>query len=624
MKKLNILLLLTFTFSISYAQIIPKNANWKYLDDGSNQGSAWTDSLFNDSAWSSGNAQLGYGDGDENTVISYGSSSSNKHVCYYFRKQFTVSNPSQSNGLEIKVLRDDGAVVYLNGQEVLRSNMPSGSIYYNTLAASTVSGSNENIFYSYHIPSTYLSVGQNTIAVEVHQRKTSSSDLSFDLTMDFKDLAPFHKNPYLLYPGDNDKMLIVWQTFSTDTCQVYYGMDTIYSDTITSIEYGNDHLHKALLLNLNVATKYYYKVSTDSNKYKTGSFYTGLNGNAKNLTFYAYGDTRTYPLLHDSVAKQILNAVSLDSASQTLIVSSGDIVADGNKESDWDEQFFSPEYTHINEMIANLPYLVSIGNHGGQGQLFGKYFPIPMFNNNRFYYSFDYGPVHFTVIDQYTNIAPTSTQFQWLENDLAASSKKWKILLLHRPGWSAGGGHSNNSIVQNDIQPLCVKYGVQFVIGGHNHYYSRAVVGGVQHITTGGGGAPLYNPNPNASHIVTVDKSLHFCKIKIEDDSLFFTAIRAGGSIIESLAFDVNTTGILDSRKSNSKLYKVYAFDKTINISNLSKENAIVEVYNNIGQLVTIEQLDTADISIRIRRKGIYYVRVFNEESQFVRKVIID
>ncbi len=624
MKKTSTLLFLIFTITITYAQIIPKNANWKYLDDGSNQGSAWTDSLFNDSAWSSGNAQLGYGDGDENTVISYGSSASNKHICYYFRKQFTITNPSQSNGIEIKVLRDDGAVVYLNGQEVVRSNMPSGSIYYNTYAASTVAGSNESVYYSYHIPSTYLSVGQNIIAVEVHQRTASSSDVSFDLTMDFKDFAPFRKNPYLLYAGDNDKMLIVWQTYNNDTCQLYYGADTIYSDTLTSYEYGSDHLHKVLLTNLNSATKYYYKVRTTSNKYRAGSFYTGLSNNATNLTFYAYGDTRTYPLLHDSVAKQILTEISLDSISQTFIVSSGDIVEDGNQESDWDEQFFSPEYTHINEMIANLPYLVSIGNHGGQGLLFSKYFPIPMFNNNRFYYSFDYGPVHFTVIDQYTNIAPTSTQFQWLENDLAASTKKWKILLLHRPGWSAGGGHSNNSIVQNDIQPLCVKYGVHFVIGGHNHYYSRAVVGGVQHITTGGGGAPLYNPNPNASQIVTVDKSLHFCKIRIAGDSLYFKAIRADGSIIESLGFDINSVGIPDSKGYQSNSYKVYAFDKTINISNLSNKKATVEVYNNIGQLIKTEQLDTGDISIRIKRRGVYYVRVFNVDSQYVRKVVID
>jgi hypothetical protein len=623
MKKLFTLILFACSLGSSHAQLISKHANWKYLDNGSNQGIAWRDSIFNDSNWSSGNAQLGYGDGDENTVISYGSNSSNKHICYYFRKQFTVSNPQLYNGLEIKILRDDGAVIYINGQEVIRSNMPAGNISYNTLAASTVSGNNENNYYSYNISSSYLVSGQNTIAVEVHQRSITSSDLSFDFWMDFKALTVFRKNPYLLYPGENDKMLLVWQMHNTDTCHIYLGTNTLYTDTITSVEYGNDHLHKYLFTNLSQATKYFYKVSVNSNDYKTGSFITGLSNNAKNVSFYAYGDTRTYPLLHDSVAKQVLNAISMDSASQSFIISSGDIVANGNQESDWDEQFFSPQYTHINEMIAKLPYLVSIGNHGGQGQLFSKYFPIPMFNNNRFYYSFDYGPVHITVIDQYTNISPSSQQFQWLENDLSASAKKWKILLLHKPGWSAGGGHSNSSLVQNYIQPLCVKYGVQFVIGGHNHYYARAVVGGVQHITTGGGGAPLYNPNPNASNIVTVDKSLHFCKISIVDDSLFFKAIRADGSIIESLSFDISTTAILDTRKTNSNYYKVYAYDKTINITNLSKHKASVEIYNNMGQLIRKEQIET-DISIKMKRKGVYFVRVYNNQNQFVYKVIID
>lgn len=91
---------------------------------------------------------------------------------------------------------------------------------------------------------------------------------------------------------------------------------------------------------------------------------------------------------------------------------------------------------------------------------------------------------------------PGSAEYNWLTNDLASTTKPWKILLFHEPGWSAGGSHANNTTVQTYIQPLCKQYGVDLVLNGHNHYYSRAVVDGVQHITTGGGGAPLYAPNP--------------------------------------------------------------------------------------------------------------------------------
>ena len=78
-----------------------------------------------------------------------------------------------------------------------------------------------------------------------------------------------------------------------------------------------------------------------------------------------------------------------------------------------------------------------------------------------------------------------------MRTDLAASAKPWKFIVLHEPGWSAGGGHGNNTTVQNDIQPLAVQYGVAIVFGGHNHYYARANVSGVTHLTMGGGGAPL-------------------------------------------------------------------------------------------------------------------------------------
>ena len=78
---------------------------------------------------------------------------------------------------------------------------------------------------------------------------------------------------------------------------------------------------------------------------------------------------------------------------------------------------------------------------------------------------------------------------------------------------------------------------MQFVIGGHNHYYARAVVDGVEHITAGGGGAPLYNPDPNYPNIVICDTSHNFCKLQIDHDTLHYSAIRDDGSVIESFDY---------------------------------------------------------------------------------------
>ena len=164
--------------------LVAQGATWKYLDNGSDQGAAWRSTGFNDAAWQSGPAQLGYGDGDEATTVDYGSDPNNKYITTYFRKTFTVTDPSQFNGLTLDLLRDDGAVIYINGQEVVRSNMPTGTIGYQTLAATAIGGDDETTnFYAYTLNPSLLSLGTNTIAVEIHQCAVNSSDISFDLRL---------------------------------------------------------------------------------------------------------------------------------------------------------------------------------------------------------------------------------------------------------------------------------------------------------------------------------------------------------------------------------------------------------------------------------------------------------
>ena len=107
--------------------VVPAGSTWRYLDNGSNQGTAWRATAFNDTTWAQGPAQLGYGDGDEATVVSFGPSATAKYRTTYFRRQFTVTG-TVAAPVTLQLLRDDGAVVYLNGAEVVRSNMPTGTI----------------------------------------------------------------------------------------------------------------------------------------------------------------------------------------------------------------------------------------------------------------------------------------------------------------------------------------------------------------------------------------------------------------------------------------------------------------------------------------------------------------
>src|SRR5207253_2793104 len=115
------------------------NSVWKYRDTGENLGTAWTGLTFNDSAWKSGPSMLGYGDGGEATVVSYGPDPNGKYFTTYFRRAFTILDPTVVSALAMQVRREDGVIVYLNGSEIYRNNMPTGPVNYLTPAATGAS-----------------------------------------------------------------------------------------------------------------------------------------------------------------------------------------------------------------------------------------------------------------------------------------------------------------------------------------------------------------------------------------------------------------------------------------------------------------------------------------------------
>ena len=347
--------------------------------------------------------------------------------------------------------------------------------------------------------------------------------------------AAARKAPYLIFENDNTEITVLWQVNSTSTCLIEWGGDQNYSsgNAITN-EYGSDHQHKYVITGLQPGLFYYYRVTAGGQTY-TGSFHAAQPANSTHVKFMAYGDSRSFSSIHDQVAAEMIATYNTDPEFQAITLSVGDLVTDGDIESLWDSEHFNPDYPNIQELLADTPYLSAIGNHEGSGELFVKYFPYP-FEGGR-YWSYDDGPAHFTVIDQYTDYSPGSAQLDWIENDLASTTKPWKIIYLHRPGWSAGN-HGNDTNVQDYIQPLCVQYGVSLVFAGHNHYYARAIVDGVQHITTGGGGVQLHTPDPDYPNIVATSMTYHFCRVEIINNILHFEAVEPDGTIIDSFTLE--------------------------------------------------------------------------------------
>lgn len=158
---------------------ISNGENWRFLDDGSNQGIAWRASTFDDSTWNTGLAELGYGDGDEATVVNSGPAGA-RFATTYFRKKVTIPDPSIFGDFELRITYDDAYVVYVNGSEVARDvNLPANPAF-NLYSGSTVGN---NAIDTLSIPTSAFSAGENTIAVEIHQGNAGSSDISFDLAL---------------------------------------------------------------------------------------------------------------------------------------------------------------------------------------------------------------------------------------------------------------------------------------------------------------------------------------------------------------------------------------------------------------------------------------------------------
>lgn len=187
--------------------LIANNSNWKYFDGNDMPASNWSSGAYNDEGWKNGNAPLGYNSSNSGitTTISYGANASNKYTTAYFRKTINITNLSSKNSFTVSTLADDGIVLYVNGTEVGRDNMPNGTISFPTVATTY----NNGVTASFNVPKELLVEGNNVIAAEVHQNSVSSSDLIFNLQMSCTESTNIQTETNEIYTGTLTTGLII-------------------------------------------------------------------------------------------------------------------------------------------------------------------------------------------------------------------------------------------------------------------------------------------------------------------------------------------------------------------------------------------------------------------------------
>lgn len=168
-----------YTPAVTTQALIPWSATgWRYLGNGTNQGTAWRNSGFNDSAWSTGTAEMGYGDSDEMTAVPYVMNGGQKNATSYFRRTFSTANVAGIASLSLTVEYDDAYAVYLNGQRIA-GNLPTDPAYDHYVGSAI----EDTITTPIAVPPALLNEGANLIAVEIHQASGTSSDISMNLSL---------------------------------------------------------------------------------------------------------------------------------------------------------------------------------------------------------------------------------------------------------------------------------------------------------------------------------------------------------------------------------------------------------------------------------------------------------
>ncbi len=489
-------------------------STWKYLDNGSNQGTGWTATGFADASWASDTGYFGYGDPWINRclnacgTVSCSPSCTNKYVTTYFRKTVSVPNPSLYDSIRFYAKRDDGIVFYVNGTEVWRDNMPTGTIAYNTLAPVAINAPDETTAVVKTIPISYFTVGSNTLAVEVHQQAGTSSDVTFNMKM----MAVPHvvvpavtlsQGPYLQM-GSQTAVNVRWRTNIASKSRVAVGTTLgtypiVVNDASTLTE------HELRITGLSPDTKYYYRFGTDTNYIQgdsTNFFVTAPSDTStRQVTIAAFGDCgrndNSFQTGSLTAYQNYLSSQNKKAADMMLLI--GDNAYDAGTDAEFSANFFARYSSNIlkNHMLFPAPgnhdYANTSARQADHNVPYYNLFSLPsagecggVASGTEAYYSYNWGNVHILSLDSYgqenagtTRLYDTAgAQVTWIKNDLAANTKKWTIAYWHHPPYTMGSHNSDGeaeliNIRQNFIRIL-ERNGVDMIICGHSHDYERS------------------------------------------------------------------------------------------------------------------------------------------------------
>lgn len=497
----------TVSTSISTA-----DTTWKYLDDGTDPAgnstdagynrTSWTLAAFNDGAWQSGKgsfgakngaiADLGGGCTPKTLLSQYKAGSKTDKEAFFFRTTVTVADAKAVKAITGSILYDDAAIVYLNGHQIaafdagsISANMQYGGSNEGAPRTGTINLSDETSL-------GYLQDGENTVAVEIHQGRESSSDIYMDFTsLQFATKAPvkvIEQNSISMNPGSNEtEMNFTWYANVSEAGtlriakadQMVNGAMPADAETVTaSAEQANKsgfYSNQCTVTGLEAGTQYAYQLVNGEKTSEIHTFKTATSGAFK---FLFAGDPQL------GASGNVTNdkngwAATLKAAVEKVpdaafLLSAGDQVNTATNEAQYSAYLEQAQ-------LYSLPVATVVGNHDtGKDSPYDQHFNVP--NESSLGkteasadYWFRYGNTLFLVL----NVNNMSTaEHQAFMKDAIAQNKDaaWKVVAMHHSVYSVANHATEGDILQrrNELVPVFKDLDIDVVLQGHDHVYVRS------------------------------------------------------------------------------------------------------------------------------------------------------
>ena len=247
------------------------------------------------------------------------------------------------------------------------------------------------------------------------------------------------------------------------------------------------------------------------------------------VLFAVIGDTGTGTQSQYDIGKQLMAARGTFPFEFVIMV--GDNIYGSERPQDFAQKFEKPYQALLD---AKVSFYAALGNHDDPTQRYYKPFNM----NGERYYTFTKGNARFFVLD--SNYMDAK-QLKWLEDQLSSANDRWKIAYFHHPLYSSGGRHGSETDLRTQVEPLFVKYGIDVVFAGHEHFYERVKPQKGIYYFTEGGSAKIAKGDIKKTNLTAAgfDSDFSFMLTELDKDAMRFQVISRTGKPVDGGALPI-------------------------------------------------------------------------------------